>query len=470
MKRKNNIFRGKEREQNGRTQLPILLLLLTIFGLGSLHAQQPVTLTLPDALNYALKANQNARKARLDVENSQYRIEEFRSRALPQISGSGSLTHNPLLQQSALPNIFGPNPNPNETILIAFGQKWGATAGVALSQNLFDKSVLTGLKAARTTEEFYRLNAQLTEEQIIEQVATYYYQLLVQREQLTVVDSTIKNTTKVRQIIQGQYDNGLARKIDLDRIDVNISNLQAGRQQLINGVTLMENSLKFYIGMPVQTPIVIPTVAKASIQPSAVLAADSLDVSNRIEMRLLERQGDLLNYQKEAYKSEYYPSLSLSGNYSYQGIGNKVPVFKGQSQGVNWFDAASVSLNLRIPIFNGFATRSRIRQADVSIRKLQEDISLTQSSLNLAYENAKTGINNNLITLNSQQKNVALAEEIFFNTQNNYNNGLATLTDLLDSENAMTEAQNNYSTALLQYRLAEIQLIKAKGELKTLLN
>lgn len=447
-----------------------LLLLLAFFTVYVQAQEAPVTLTLPDALNYALKANQNARKARLDVENSQYRIEEVKSRALPQINGSAALTHNPLLQMSALPNIFGPNPNPDETILVSFGQKWGANAGVALSQAIFDKSVLTGLKAARTTSEFYRLNAQLTEEQIIEQVATNYYQVLVQREQLTVLDSTIANTTKVQQVIKGQYDNGLARKIDVDRIAVAISNLQASRQQLVNGIALMENSLKFYMGMPVQTPILIPAVAKGAIVPQAILASDSLDLSTRTELRLLERQEDLLQYQKEAYKSEYYPSLSLSGNYSYQGIGNKVPVFKGQKQGVNWFDAATVSLNLRIPIFNGFATRSRIRQADVSIEKLKEDISLTTSSLNLAFENAKTGISNNLITLNNQQKNVELAQEIFYNTQNNYNNGLASLTDLLDAENALTEAQKNYSTALLQYRLAEIQLIKAKGDLKSLLN
>lgn len=470
MKTKKNLFQTDQKTNNHRYLRPVLLVMLAIFGISNVQAQEPVVLTLPDALNYALKANQNARKARLDVENSQYRIDEVRSRALPQISGSSSLTYNPLLQQSALPNIFGPNPNPDETILVSFGQKWGANAGIALSQNLFDKSVLTGLKAARTTEEFYRLNAQLTEEQIIEQVATYYYQVLVQREQLTVIDSTIANTIKVQNILKGQYDNGLARKIDVDRITVNISNLQASRQQLVNGIAVMENSLKFYMGMPVQTGIVIPPVAKGAIVPQAVLASDSLDLSTRTELRLLERQGDLLEYQKEAYKAEYYPSLSLSSNYSYQGIGNKVPVFKGKSQGVNWFDAASVSLNLRIPIFNGFATRSRIRQADVSIRKLQEDISLTSSSLNLAFENAKTQINNNLITLNNQQRNVALAQEIFFNTQNNYNNGLASLTDLLDAENDMTEAQNNYSTALLQYRLAEIQLIKAKGSLKTLLN
>ena len=83
---------------------------------------------------------------------------------------------------------------------------------------------------------------------------------------------------------------------------------------------------------------------------------------------MLKSQEHLLGFQKESFKNEYYPSLSLSGNYSYQGIGNSVPVFKGESKGVNWFNASAVSLNLKIPIFNGGATKSRIRQAEISLR------------------------------------------------------------------------------------------------------
>lgn len=434
------------------------------------RAQEPVALDLKKALSYALEANKEARKAQLNVENSEYMIDEVRARALPQVNGSASLINNPLLQKSALPNIFGPNPNPNETILVAFGQKWNANAGISLTQNLFDKSVLTGLDAARATREFYKLSAQLTEEQVLEQVATNYYQVLVQRQQVRMLDSTIKNAKRVQEVLLGQYNNGLAKKVDVDRIAVNLSNLQSQRLQLMNGVTLLENQLKFYMGMPIQTPISIPEAEINAIQPQAVAANETINVESRTELRLLKQQEELLTYQKEAYKAEYYPSLSLSGNYSYQGMGNKLPVFKGSEQGVNWFGAASVSLNLRVPIFNGGATKARIRQADISIKQLNEDKANTELALNLAFENAKTQINNSIITLNAQKENVRLAQEVYENTQNNYKYGLATLTDLLNAETSLTEANNNYAAALLNYRVAEIQLIKSQGQLKSLIN
>jgi outer membrane protein TolC len=335
-----------------------------------------------------------------------------------------------------------------------------------LSQTLFDQSVFTGLKAAKTTQQYYQLLAGLTDEQVIEQVATQYYQVLVQRQQLVVVDSNITTTTRVKNVIEGQYKNGLAKKIDLDRSKVNLSNLEAQRQRLINSVQLQENTLKFYMGIPIETPITIPYSVLDSIQPKLAIMDNVPDVKKLSDYQVLKKQEELLVLNKEATRAKYYPSLSLSSNYGYQGMGNSFPV----GSGANWFDYASVGLNLKVPLFTGFSTRSKVRQADVDIRKLQADIRDTELSLNLTYRNATTQLRNSMITLNNQKENVALAEEVYANSQNNYTQGLAPLTDLLDAENSLTTAQNNYTAALLDYRLAEIQLIKAQGNLKSLLN
>lgn len=447
-----------------------LLLLLTgmapaMQAQTNTQAQLPSPFTLKNALTYALEHKSNVKKAKLDEENSEHKIAEVRSRALPTVTGSGSLTYNPILQLSAVPGELAGQPG--TTLLIPFGQKWSSGAAIALQQNLFDQSVFTGLKAARTTQEYYKILSTLTDEQTIEQVANNYYQVLVQRQKLVVIDSNIATTTRVKNVIEGQYKNGLARKIDLDRTRVNISNLQAQRQQLLNAVQIQENTLKFYMGMDITTSLDIP--AATDIEPSIQLAEAKPDVTKMTDYQLLKKQETLLHYQKEAVKAEYYPTLSLNGNYGYQGLGNKFPI--GNSKpAVNWFDYASIGLNLKIPIFNGFATRSRVRQADVDIKKVKEDLKNAELSLNLAYENAKAQISNSIITLNNQKENVQLAQEVYENSRNNYNQGLAPLTDLLDAENSLTTAQNNYSSALLDYRLAEIQLIKAQGKLTSLLN
>ena len=441
----------------------ILITLLT-FTL-SVSAQEVAQLSLKEAITFALENKSEAKKAKLDIENSEYKIQEVRSRALPQISANGSLNYNPILQTTVIDGEnFGA---PGTTIQAAFGQKWNSVAGISVSQALFDQSVFTGLKAARTTREFYQINADLTEEQVIERVANAYYQVYVQQQKLEVVENNLKNANKVKDIIKGQYDNGLARKIDLDRISVRVNNINSIKQQLINAISLQENALKFYMGMPVQNKIVIP---KTAFEVTPQDLNKTADVTNRTEYILLKKQEQLLNYQKKAYQASYYPTLSLSGSYNYIGQGPEMPLFAKPIDGVYWSDFASIGLSLRVPIFTGFGTKARVKQANTTIKSLQVDIDNTKLALDMAFENSKKQIENSLITIENQKDNVKLAQEVFANTNNNYTQGLASLTDLLDAENALVEAQNNYTTAILEYKLAEIQFIKSKGELKNLLN
>ncbi|HEU4791162.1 MAG TPA: TolC family protein [Flavobacterium sp.] len=447
----------------------ILLLTFLTFALTAQSQGVSTTatnpLTLKAAITYALENKADAKKARLSVENSEYQIEEVRSRALPQISANGSLTYNPILQTNVIDgSAFGA---PGTTIQASFGQKWTSGAGVSLTQTIFDQSVFTGLRAAQTTREFYQINNQLTEEQVIERVANNYYSVYVQRERLILLDSNYVNTTKVRDIVKGQFDNGLAKKIDLDRIIVKMSNIDTERQQIINQIQLQENALKFFMGMPIETVIVIPKT-EFEVTPAAITEAPNTE--NRTEYLLLKKQEELLQFQKTAIKAEYYPTLSLVAGYNYIGQGPEVPLFAKPADGVYWSDYSAIGLNLKVPIFSGFGTRARVRQADVDIRTLQEDIKDTQLSLDLDYRNAKTQIENNIITIGNQKENMRLAGEILKNTKNNYLQGLASLTDLLDAENASLEAQNNYTRAVLAYKIAEITLIKSKGELRTLLN
>lgn len=441
-------------------------LIVTLFLIAaSLQAQEGKILTLKDAINYSLQNKVDSKKAVLEVENAEYKIQEVRSQALPQLSANGSLTYNPILQLNALPgDFFGA---PGTTLLAPLGQKWNSVAGLSLTQNIFNEQVFTGLKAAKTTREFYKINKELTDEQVIERVATAYYQVYLQRQKLTVIENNLKNTNKVKDVIKNLFDNGLAKKIDLDRITVTLNNITTSRQQLLNAVTLQENALKFYMGMPIEEKIIIPD---SEVQVTPMLLEETAETSNRSEYRLAETQKKLLEFNKRAMKSLYYPTLSVTAGYNYIGQGPEMPWFAKPVDGVYWSDFSSIGLNLNIPIFTGFGTRAKIRQADIEVRKAEVDLADTKLALDLAYKNAKTQVENSLITIGNQKENVTLAQEVYDNTQNNYKNGLATLTDLLDSENALVEAQNNYNTALLDYKLAEIQLIKSKGELKSLTN
>ncbi|MDO3426529.1 MULTISPECIES: TolC family protein [Chryseobacterium] len=429
-----------------------------MFGFSWVSAQQQVS--LQEAIKQALQNKAEAKKAALQIKKAEYKIDEAKAGALPQISATAGLTYNPIIQESLLE--FG-----GEKIRAQFGQPWNSTASVQLQQAIFDQRVFTGLKAAKSTREFYVLNAQLTNEQIIENVASAYYQVFVQEENLKTVEASYANTEKVRNVIKSLVDNGLAKSIDLDRTNVQLTNIGSNKQTLINSVQLAKNALKFYMGVPIESDI---ELEEKTIEPKPELVSGNLNLDNRTEIKVLNKNRELLVFNKKATEAYLYPTVSLVANYGWGANGAKFPLTNGLKNGVLWSDYSAIGLNVNIPIFTGGATKAKINQAEIDIQDLDLDIQNTQLSLNLDYKNAITNIENALINIESMKDNVGLAERVQKNTQSNYQYGLATLTEVLDAENALTQAKQNYANALLDYKQAEIKLIKAKGELNTLQN
>ncbi len=437
------------------------LIFSLVFASSFLSAQERV-LTLPEAIEYALQHKADAEKARLDIRKGEAEIAEVKSNAYPNITVNSSTTYNPLVQESLLPGeIFGA---PGQQIKVAFGQKWTSSNMVQLTQNIFNQQVFVGLKAARSTQEFYIINAQLTEEQIIEKVANAYFQVYQAEQMLNNAQSNLKITNETLKIIKGLFDAGLSRKIDYDRVVVARNNILSSQKQLQNAVELSENALKFMIGMPIAEEISLP---EQTFEPS-FLADRSADFAARTEVKLLNKQIELLNWKKKASEAEYYPSVALSANYGFLGQGEKFPLFYGEKNGVFWSDLASIGLNIRIPVFNGFATKARVELNSIEIEKAQADLRETTLGLDLAYHNAIAQLENNETTIGMQEENVKLAEEVLSNTRSNYQYGLATLNDILDAERDLTEAKNNLTRAQLDYKLAEIDLLKSQGKLRTL--
>ena len=429
---------------------------------------QQKELTLKDAIRYALENKADAEKARLEVTKSEYKIQEVRANALPSISASGGMVYNPKLQATyidASTFAFPGMPASNEPIKMEMGQKWSANAEAKLTQVLFNQTVFMGLKAARTTREFYMLNQQLTENEIIEKVAQAYYQVYQTRQTLENIESNLALTEKTANVVKGLNQSGLSKKIDVDRTTVAVNNLKSARQQALNGVQLSENALKYMIGMPMNEVITLP---KEGFEANYDLAFEKGNSNTRIELQVLEKQKQLLDLNTKVQRAALYPSLALQATYGYLSMGPKTPIIYGKKDKVYGADYSAITLGLKIPIFSGFGTRAKIRQAQIESQALEATLKDTRLAMDLAYENAHSRLTNNLLTIDSQKENVKLAEEVLLNTQNNYQQGLASLTDLLEAERSLSDAKNNYTNALLDYKLAEIQLLKSQGKLETM--
>ena len=450
----------------------IFITILSIcVGTSSLWAQEVGReLTLSQAIGYALQHKANAQKAQIEVRKSEYKIKEARANALPTIAGSAGLVYNPKLQATYIDGsafAFPGMPVSNEPKKLEMGQKWASSAEVKLTQVIFNQAVFIGLKAARTTREFYLINEQLTQNEIIEKVAQAYWQVYQGQQALQNIEENLALTEKTAQVVEGSFKAGLAKKIDLDRVTVALNNLKSAKQQASSRFDLAKHALKYLMGMPITEPISLP---KDAFKADYRLAFEKGDASNRVEIKALEKQKELLTLSAKATRGRLYPSLALQASYGYLGMGPKAPIFYGKKDKVYWGNYSAISLGLNIPIFTGLGNRAKVQQALIEIEAIDATLKDTRLAMDLAQENAQTQLANNLLTIQTQEDNVKLAQEVLSNTQNNYQQGLASLTDLLESERALSDAKNNYTNALLSYKLAEIGLLKAQGNLDTLKN
>src|SRR5690606_33548331 len=235
----------------------ITMVLYTTFATGAVYAQQAMSLS--DCLNMALNNNQSIAISRYEEQIGDQQIRQTRARALPQVNGTGNLTDN--YKRQVLVLGAGTFPGVTENQVVEVGNVYNTSVSVDASQALIDASVFTALKAARAGRDYYKQNTQQQEETVIYQTAQMYYSILASKEQLTALDSNIAKLAKIVAATQGQYDNGLARKIDLDRINVNLTNAQTHRLRQLNQIAVQTANLKVLLGVPMETEIVLDAVS-----------------------------------------------------------------------------------------------------------------------------------------------------------------------------------------------------------------
>jgi outer membrane protein TolC len=310
-----------------------------------------------------------------------------------------------------------------------------------------------------------------TEEDVINQTAQAYYRILASREQIRVQDSNISKLNRIIRATEGQYAVGLARKIDLDRIKVNLTNAQTLRTQQLNQVTTQTNQLKVLVGIPIENDITPVDVSLREIesQASEYVPLNEFSANNRTEIQVLDAQIRLTDLQTKSIKAEAYPRLSAFGNYGTNGTsGNFGDYFKARGEDF-WYNTGSFGVRLNVPLFDGFARNSRAKISNIQSFELQKRKEATILSLNAGFQNARYQMANSINSIRAQKENVQLAEEVYNSSQVNYNLSLATLTDLLDAQTSFIQAQNSYTQALLDYKIAELETIRSQGNLRSLL-
>lgn len=437
--------------------------------------------SIQQAVDYANKNNVQVKNALLDVKLQQQVNREVTSNAYPHINGSIGTTYNPNVATQVLPNFISPatyqvlidesvkdgNGNPIQMpsdfgfIAAQFGTKYSTTAGISLSQILFDGQVFVGLQARSTTLDWKAKNVELTEEIIKANIHKVYYQLVVSKTQIELLDANIDRIKKLQHDTKIMYDNGFAEKLDGDKITVQLTNLQSEKVKVLNTVSNGYYGLKVLLGMPVTDELVLTDTLSYDQIRDGLLEASMYSYEDRKEYQYAELGKKLNQYNVKRYKLSQIPTLSLNGNYAKNAQRDKFNFFNKDS----WYTISSVSLNLSIPIFNGFFTKSKIQQAQIELQKTENQIDGLKLSIDNEVATAKNNFRSAISTLDFQKENMTLAERVYDQTKKKYEVGTGSQLEITNAQTDLKAAQTNYITALYDAIIAKTDFLKATGKL-----
>lgn len=439
--------------------------------------------SLQQTLDYAEKNNAQVKNALLDIKLQEQVNREVTGRAYPQISGSANVTYNAAIMSQRIPNFFAPgvigvlsqygikdgdgNPitfDPNQNygyIDMQFGTPWTAGAGISLNQLLFEGQVFTGLQARKTLIDFQKKNAEVTWEQVKTNITKIYYQLVVSRTQIAMLDTNINLVQKLKRDMQIMYDNGFAERLDIDKQDVQLANLQSTKTNVINQIINGYMGLKTLIGMPVNDQLVLTDEISDAQIKEGILEAMGFDYANRKDYQSALLGLKLGEFEVQRYKLTKLPTVALASNY------NKMAqreTFGGLFKD-KWFTASAITLAVQVPIFNGFATNARIEQARIKLEKTQNQVEAMKLNIDREINSSVNDFKAALQTLDYQKSNMELATKVYNQTKKKYEIGTGSQLEINAARADLERAQANYYDALYKAVVARVDFLKATGNL-----
>jgi outer membrane protein TolC len=443
------------------------LLLALFLGLcgAPVVAQQVVSLSLSEAVDYALENNPSTKNARLELLISKATIKETTARGLPQINGAYNLDYNPKIPVVFLPNQppFGDPSNPSDVIPARFGVSYSSGLGVTVSQMIFDGSFFVGLRAAKTLLELTTKDLKKAEIDVVENVKKAYFGVLVNQQRIRLAESNLSRIDTLLKETTALNEAGFVEKIDVSRVQVQRNNTYTQIQRVQTALDISKQILKLQMGIPMEFEVELSESLQEMSTKEELLQLVGVEGAERIEIEQVATQINLVGLDLKNNLSQYMPKINFVGNVRRSGAGNELDRVYNRA---NWFGSSLVGVSMSVPIFDGFAKAARIQKNRVQLNQLENQRSFLKESFKSELYAAKSNLRNDLTVLEVQQANMQLATEVYQIARIKYKEGIGSNLEVVEADAALIAAEINYLGALYDGLISKINLEKALGVLK----
>lgn len=418
------------------------------------EAADSTDIDLASALEIALSESPSVKIAGKEIERKEFALKGTRAKLLPNLSVDASYSRT--LQKQKMSMAFG---GEEQQIEVGTDNQWGA--GMSLSLPLVAPALWKTLQLSEIDIHLAAEQARSSRIALIGAVKNAYYALLNAQDSYGVLKVSYANAELSAKIATDKYEQGLVSEYDKLRADVQLRNQKPGLVAAENAVRLADMQLKVLMGVDIGEPLrftgSLGDFEPEMVQDMTMLAADT-SLGANTDLLQMDIQARQLEMARRITRSQYLPTLNLSGNYQWSSLNNDFRI--GHYQ---WFPYATVGLSLSIPIYEGSAKRHQLAQDKIGLDQLELQRQDLVRQLELNVQNSLNRIEMSIEEVGSNRESVYEAERAYSISQKRYEVGSGNLLELNDSEVALTRARLAYNQSIFNYVAARADLEATLG-------
>lgn len=458
-----------------------------------------VVLTLEDALKVALSENISVKVADKEIKRTEYAKKGAYAALFPNIDGvasfqrtikkqvmymdgDGGFDIGKMIGESLVPIVaplYGKHPdlpNPfvamqetgaakeessssNEGFSVGRWNTW--SAGVTASMPLVNAQLWESLKISGDEVELAVEKARSSRIDMVTQVKSAYYSVLLAKEANTVYEKTFENAKRNLEITEVRYNAQKASEMELTRAKTTVANAIPDVYNSRNNVGLALWQLKAVMGVDLDYNMDVTgrLADYAGEMFYDIHSNDDFDISRNSSLKQLEIQIEELAKTVKMNQMAYVPSLALAFNYTYSAMTNDF-----NFREYKWTPYSYVGLSLNIPIFSGGKRLNNVRQSKVQHEELKLRQVDLERQLKIAIKSYLSTMETSMNSYYAAQSAVESAQKGYDISEKSYQVGRSTLVELNDALLALVNAQLMECQAVFSFLNAKASLEQQLGK------
>lgn len=429
----------------------LIVITISLLSLQPLLAQQSKTLTLKEAIDLSIANSKQLKLNEAKILEASANITEAEEKRLPDAGISASYLYLPVR-----PNINLKSDSAGGGGGLKISQAFYGIASVSLP--LYNGGKLKyGIESAKYLQQALKLDADNDREAVIINTINACINLFKAREAIALVKENLEQSQQRVKDFSNLEKNGLLARNDLLKAELQSSNIELTLLDARSNYKLACVNMNLMMGLPEQTELIPDRNGLALPQSVKTLdeyEQDALQNRNDIAAAAVRKKYAELNIK--TIKTEYYPSIALTGGY----IAADIPKF------VSITNAVNIGVGVKYNLSSLWKTKTKLQGAEARVKQVQASQDMLNDNIRLQINQAYQNYFVSRKKIEVLEKSVEQATENYRITKNKYDNSLATTTELLDADVALLQSKLSVTNAKADSFLAYNKLLYAAGLLK----